>query len=302
MKKSMFFKIIIPCLVSFLWIACGQNQEVYEKQQSDESSATASSTTTTAQYEIADIKEFVRSKKFIKSADIKIETEDSKALGQQVEKLCRMLDGEILSSNFTTEIVNHQKQLLNRSEAVEYIQYLKRNNLVLVVPAIHLDSVIDFLNSNNGIIHSKNLIAEDVRWKILASYQKKNNQKDFSEKIEAYTNTNQTKDLALIAIEKQFANNNALADETIKMLKLQDEVDFSLIKIELFEQIKRSEQIVQRTDIQKIGFKSQASLIFYDGLNLAEEFILLLIRLWFFLLLGSVGFLSWKKLSRKLEK
>jgi len=302
MKKSMFFQIIISCLISILWIACGQNQEAHERHQSDESIATAGATTTTEHYEIADIKEFVRAKRFIKSADLKIETEDAKVLGQQVEKLCRMLDGEILSSNFTTEIVNREKQLLNRSEAVDYIQYLKRNNLVLVVPAIHLDSVIDFLNNNSGIIHSKNLVAEDVRWKILASYQKKNNQKDFSERIEAFTNTNPTKDLSLTAIEKQFASNNAIADETIKMLKLQDEVDFSLIKIELFEQIKRSEQVVQRTDIQKIGFKSQASLIFYDGLNLAEEFILLLIRLWFFLLLGSVGFLSWKKLSRKLEK
>ena len=296
--KTIYASITAAFLLSIL-SNCSQNNEYREDGSS---SPVTNSESNSASLMQIDPLEFSKTHKIVKTAHFKIENQDALIKSLEVEKLTNRLGGLVLNSTVETiinERVQHRSGLNSSTESIRYVVHSK---LTINVPEYSLDTLAELILSNNLFVHQKKLEAEDVRWKLIESYQTEQRSKKSIHKSEKQTDTSKHNASGVFRIEKEKDWEEANDRAFVNRLQLEDRMAHSLIYIDIVqpEQIKQIAVLDKRN--ASAGFFTEIKSAFIEGFDILKSFIVFIIGMWSVWLIIALLVFSYLKLLRYSKK
>jgi hypothetical protein len=172
------------------------------------------------------------------------------------------------------------------------------NDIIIRVPNQHLPSVLKELNSMMLYVDHRTIKAEDVRLQMLSNDLANKRQEKFVDRNQTVHENRKGNIGTAVEAEETLLNHQTVADNhKIQNLSLQDQVDFSTLTIKLYQAAFLNKVMVEnRQHID--NYRPSVFLRIWDsvktGWMFLEDLIVILIRLWVFLLIGGVGVFYWQ--------
>jgi hypothetical protein len=293
MKINLRIQIVTLGLLSVLLIACSQSHEneneINSKNQVKQDNAVEL-------LNLGDISSFIAERRLIKTANFKLEVNNLSESTFNIEKFTSSLGGTVLKSDIRTEVINRKKQKLNREQALDIIQFEMHNKMILSVPAYLFDSLLNNINALETFIHQRNIIAEDVRWNMLSEFKTQKRTVKQQERLDKLTKQSVNNEVNLQSVEKSFAYEKMGDDADINLMKMNDQIEHSLIFLDLIQPTSQKQNLVQNIEIPGIAFHQQAGFALNNGLEMLKDLVVFLLRYWNIWLIALLGFYAYKKL------
>ncbi len=215
-------------------------------------------------------------KKIIKDGEMRLEVEDLPAAKQQVDTLLE---------NF---------QAYYENEQFEAYEYQSTYELKVRVPARNFENLLQAIESGQGKVLSKNIRARDVTEQYLdLSIRLENNRRYLERYNELLARANSVEDI--LNIQERTRQIEAEIDaQTGRLNYLDDQVKYSTLTLTLIE---RHEQVAEGRN-----FGQQVAGAFRDGVGMFLDFLLVLVNLWPFLLLGVFFWAFRKRIGRLFKR
>jgi len=293
MKINLRIQIVTLGLLSVLLIACSQSHEneneINSKNQVKQDNAVEL-------LNLGDISSFIAERRLIKTANFKLEVNNLSESTFNIEKFTSSLGGTVLKSDIRTEVINRKKQKLNREQALDIIQFEMHNKMILSVPAYLFDSLLNNINALETFIHQRNIIAEDVRWNMLSEFKTQKRTVKQQERLDKLTKQSVNNEVNLQSVEKSFAYEKMGDDADINLMKMNDQIEHSLIFLDLIQPTSQKQNLVQNIEIPGIAFHQHAGFALNNGLEMLKDLVVFLLRYWNIWLIALLGFYAYKKL------
>lgn len=215
-------------------------------------------------------------KKIIKDGEMRLEVEDLSAAKQQVDTLLKDF------------------QAYYENEQFEAYEYQSTYELKIRVPADNFENLLQTIESGQGKVLSKNIRARDVTEQYLdLSIRLKNNRQYLERYNELLTRANSVEDILNIQ-ERTRQIESEIDAQTGRLKYLDDQVKYSTLTLTLIE---RHEEVAEGRN-----FGQQVAGAFRDGVDFFLDFLLVLVNLWPFLVLGGVMWGFRKKIGRLFKR
>ena len=178
------------------------------------------------------------SKKFIRKVNMKFRVREVENATYRIENSIQRHGGYVSTTTLRTEIQSSYNVQVAKDSIMEITYYKVVNVMTLRIPNENLDTtlkeivgVIDFLDYRT--IRAENvtlsLLAKELEKKRIAKYQKRLK----ALKAQKVDKISKRKEVELEIFRRQEQKDNAL----IARLKLEDEIDFSTINIEIYQPV-----------------------------------------------------------------
>lgn len=242
-------------------------------------------------------------RQFIRSADMKFRVEDVRDAARRIETITRDAGG------FTTyaHIESHEegKTLvpLSNDSAIEALQYTLTGDMTIRIPYTRLDSSLQAIAALADYLDQRTLRAEDVALQIRANRMTRERAGNSAGTIREASAKQGSKLSEKTAVEALAYERRKESDDAgIANLNLQDQVNYSTVSLSLYQrqEIRRS---VIANPAAMTGYRPHFWLRVTDALktgwHLLQDLLILLVRLWLFILAGIMLYLLYRKFGKK---
>jgi len=239
---------------------------------------------------------------FIRSAEVKFKVKNVQSSTEKIEDLTAKYNGYIINSNLQNQINNTSEIAISKDSSLATKTYVVENNITIKIPNAKLDSLLRDLNSMIQFLDNRVIKAEDVSLQFLSNskeikrldiYEKRIT-KAIDQKGKKLDETNASENTLL---ERQIQNDKI----NIQKLSLEDQVDFSTIQIQIYQnEVKFKEIVSNRNNYESIRpYRENLFLKLGDALidswYIFEEILLFFTRVWYLALGGILIIIFYRK-------
>lgn len=241
----------------------------------------------------------IEGKKFVRKAQVNMEVKEVYDATIFIEKTLKEMGGFVTISDYQSIVDSEKTYDLSDEKSMIVREYHSENLMEVRVPTDRLSDFLMTIHTKNIFLNGRRITAEDVSANIkLAQLEEKRLNQNKSNLQGLAPNTRNSEAINNNEKERNY--------QEIESLNFEDELKYSTINISLKEPKTKVAHIeVPNVKNQKIEYQSnfwyELSNAFYDGFYIFQRLILFLTNLWLFILIGFLGFISWKK-RRKIEE
>lgn len=240
-------------------------------------------------------------RKFVRTADLQFKVKDVRKSSEEIEDLTTKYGGFIAYSNMYSDILDKKTVVISRDSVLEVSSINIQNEINIKVPNQHLQALLKDLNGMMLHVNHRIIKADDVSLQMLSHELYNKRVEKFSERIESAHQHRKGDVAATTKAEDTLLGRQLSADEhKVQNLSLQDQVDFSTVTINLYQNTFIDKAMLENQEVID-NYRTNVFLRIWDSVKTGwiffEDMLVILVRLWIFLLLGVVAFwyLQYKK-------
>lgn len=241
--------------------------------------------------------------KFIRTADIKFKVKNVVKSTYAIENTTQKFGGFVTYTNLQSTIHDQLKTKISQDSTLETTKYTVENNITIRVPNTQLDTVIKTIAKQIDFLDFRVIKADDVSLKLLANQLSQKRSASTEKRVEKAIDAKGKKINDIIEAENTLANQKESNDNnTIENLSLQDQVNFSTITLQLYQNETIRQEIME-SEKDSAAYKPNLGIQIIDALKtgwyILEAIFVFLVNLWPFILIGFGGFFLYKKYIKK---
>ncbi|MFH6965137.1 DUF4349 domain-containing protein [Flavobacterium plurextorum] len=270
---------------------------------SGESADLKMATDSTAVSSSAAVEQKNSKQKFIRTADIKFKVKNVVKSTYAIENATQKFGGFVTYTNLQSNIHDQIKTKISQDSTLETTKYSVENNITIRVPNIQLDTVIKTIAKQIDFLDFRIIKADDISLKLLANKLSQKRSGVSEKRIEKAIDTKGKKINDVIDAENTLANQKEQNDNsTIENLSLEDQVNFSTITLQLYQN-ETIKQEITASEKDPSDYKPNLGIQIIDALKsgwfILQSILVFFINLWPFILIGIAGFFIYKKYGKK---
>lgn len=272
----------------------------YAAEESADYKATADSTavSSTAAVEPKNSKQ-----KFIRTADIKFKVKNVVKSTYAIENAVAKFGGFVTYTNLQSNIHDQIKTKISQDSTLETTKFSVENNITIRVPNTQLDTVIKSIARQIDFLDFRVIKADDVSLKLLANQLSQKRSSTNEKRVEKAIDTKGKKINDIMEAENALANQKEVNDsKTIENLSIQDQVNFSTITLQLYQN-ETIKQEITAGEKDSAYYKPNLGIQIVDALKtgwyMLQTILVFFINLWPFILICLSGFFLYKKYGKK---
>ena len=270
---------------------------------SGEAAADSQTTDSTAVSSSAAVEKKDSKQKFIRTADIKFKVKNVVKSTYAIENAVAKFGGYVTYTNLQSNIHDQIKTKISQDSTLETTKYSVENNITIRVPNTQLDTVIKSIARQIDFLDFRIIKADDVSLKLLANQLSKNRSAINEKRVEKAIDEKGKKINDIMDAENTLANQKEANDNrTIDHLSLQDQVNFSTVTLQLYQN-ETIRQEIAASEKDSSSYKANLGIQIIDALKngwyILEAVFVFFLNLWPFILIGFGGFFAYRKYIRK---
>ncbi|HOZ86159.1 MAG TPA: DUF4349 domain-containing protein [Bacteroidia bacterium] len=294
-KSISIFCLIAGCLA---FISCGGS---HEEMLKDESRAEAAAILQ-GQSEINTDTINGLPHNFVRTAGLKCKVKNVLTATRTIEDLVTRQGGYITGSDLTSRIDYSTNIQIKKDSLLELSHYSVINLISLRVPAKSLDTVIRKISDLALFIDYRKQRADDVKLKLAAGKLEEARLRQFALNVKNKTSkTKKTANNVISTEDKLFEKQTLIDENNIAHYELAEQVNYSTITLELYQDLQISSQVVVRPlnpEPYEMPFGSKLAKSVVNGFDLLKTCILFLVNSWGLILILGLLFVLIKKLFK----
>lgn len=234
-------------------------------------------------------------KKFIRTADMRFQVKNAARATIEAENMVLRHGGFVIQSNLNSNIESQKNTAISRDSALQTTRFVTTCQLVLRVPYTQLDTTLRAIGRLAEFLQYRHVQAEDVSLQLLEKELVRLRENLYQSEL---TQTPENKNMPK---PERTRDSRAAADEArLEALKLQDQIRYSTIRVELYEQPRILQSIVANTDITPpLGLRLRQA--FAGGGELVLTLLVGFVQLWGVLLVLGIVLLFWKFVAKRIR-
>ncbi len=247
-----------------------------------------------------------KSRKFIRTADIKFKVKDVVQSTYQIEDVVKTNGGFVTYTNLNSDVNEVSHTAISSDSTLEATTFTVNNSITLRVPNFKLDTTLKEIAKTVDFLDSRLIKADDVALQLLANdLTQKRTSKSGSRLANSIDKKgNKLKDV--VSAEDEVLNKETVTDESkIANLDIQDKIAYSTVTLYIYQKPTiKSSIIANKPNIEAYepGFISQLKESFLFGGDILAQFIVFLTKLWALALFGVLAYIGYRKYGFKLKK
>ena len=293
-KLGLTTLVIIALLFSCKKADYASSEETADYKTSADSTAVSSS----AAVEKKDSKQ-----KFIRTADIKFKVKNVVKSTYAIENATQKFGGFVTYTNLQSNIHDQIKTKISQDSTLETTKYTVENNITIRVPNTQLDTVIKTIAKQIDFLDFRVIKADDVSLKLLSNQLSQKRSTNTEKRVEKAIDEKGKKINDIMEAENTLANQKEANDNrTIDNLSLQDQINFSTVTLQLYQNETIRQEIMpseKNSDAYKPNLGIQVLDSLKNGWYILESVFVFIINLWPFILIGFGTFFLYKKYIKK---
>ncbi len=238
------------------------------------------------------------SRRFIRTAKLKFKAKSVINATYAIEEVVRQHKGFVAFTDLKSTINEVDHRAVTADSTVEITRYTITNTLTLRVPNKQLDSALKEIARNIDYLDYRVIEAEDVALSILEKQMTQRRAAKSEQRLaNTFKGTNKTVD-PTAAAELQNQQDEAADNAIIESLKLEDQIAYSTIELEIYQRQGVKREIIasaKEVDEYKPGIGSRFSDSLAFGWEIIVELVLFLSKLWVFILIGIATYIAYKR-------
>lgn len=242
-------------------------------------------------------------RRFIRTADIKFKVKNVAKSTYAIENSVAKFGGFVTYSDLKSTITSQLETKISQDSVLETTKFIVDNKIIFRVANTQLDTVLKSLVKEVAFLDNRLIKADDVALGLMANKLAQNRSSNHEARLEKAID-NKGKKLGDInkaednLLEKQSQNDAA----RLQNLSLEDQVSFSTVTLYLYQrETTTHEMLINEKSVYSyrpnIGLQIIESL--KTGWYLLETIIAFVTQLWALILLGILGYLGFKKYTKK---
>ena len=276
-----------------------------KKADSTSAEATADYATTdsTAVSSSAAVEKRDSKQKFIRTADIKFKVKNVVKSTYAIENAVTKFGGFVTNTNLQSNIHDQIKTKISQDSTLETTKYSVENNITIRVPNTQLDTIIKSIARQIDFLDFRIIKADDVSLKLLANQLSQKRSAVNEKRVEKAIDEKGKKINDIMNAENTLDNQKEANDNrTIENLSIQDQVNFSTITLQLYQN-ETIKQEVSASEKDSNAYKPNLGIQIIDSLKngwyLMEAIFVFFLNLWPFILLALGGYFLYRKYLKK---
>lgn len=230
----------------------------------------------------------------IRQAEMNFKVKELQKTSQKISAITALCGGEIWNSHLQTDIQNTITKKISADSLLEVITYRQTNELTIRVPSKNLDSLLVKLEDLSQLLHTKKVTTENVSLDYLSHELKSKNMAQTQSRHENKLNTKKS-DLEQYTAAEYFNTDmqNAVIDHQVKNLALMDKVNFSTVKISIYQDAEAYKNVVANFNSDRFepSFGSSIIMAMQDGWAFMLGSVIFFVRIWPLYLFGAVVYI-----------
>lgn len=238
------------------------------------------------------------SRRFIRTANLKFKVKSVIEATYDIEEIVRDHNGFVTFTDMRSNIDDVDSRAISADSSMEITRYTITNTLTLRVPNKLLDTTLKDIARNIDYLDYRVIKAENVALSILEKQLTQRRAARSEQRLANTFNGNNKNVDPTAAAELQNRQEEAADNATIEMLRLNDRIAYSTIELEIYQRQGVKRELVATTkEIAEYepGIGSRFSDSFAFGWEIVVEFVLLLTKLWVFILVGIGVYVGYKQ-------
>jgi len=240
--------------------------------------------------------------KFIRTADIKFKVKNVVKSTYAIENATQKFGGFVTYTNLQSNIHGQNKTKISQDSTLETTKYTVENNITIRVPNTQLDTIIKTIARQIDFLDFRVIKADDVSLKLLSNQLSQKRSTNTEKRVEKAIDEKGKKINDIMEAENTLANKKEANDNlTIDNLSLQDQINFSTITLQLYQN-ETIRQEIMASEKNSNAYKPNLGIQIIDSLKngwyIFESVFVFLLTLWPFIVTGCGLFLIYKKLQK----
>lgn len=242
-------------------------------------------------------------RKFVRTADIKFKVNNVEKSTGKIEDATTKFGGFVTYTNLQSTILEEDKTKISPDSSLVSAKFKVENTITIRVPNTKLDTVIKTIATQIGFLNYRIIKADDVTLQMLTNKMAQKRSSISEKRIATAIDSKGKKLNQIIDAEGNLdAKKEANDAKTIENLSLEDQVNFSTLSLQIYQDESVKQQMVANeksinTYRPNIGLQIWDSI--KTGWFMLENIISFIVVLWPFALIGTLGFWGYKKFITK---
>ena len=241
--------------------------------------------------------------KFIRTADIKFKVKNVVKSTYAIENAVQKFGGFVTYTNLQSTIHDQIKTKISQDSTLETTKFTVENNITIRVPNTQLDTVIKSIARQIDFMDFRVIKADDVSLKLLSNQLSQKRSANTEKRVEKAIDEKGKKINDIMDAENTLANQKEANDHrTIDNLSLQDQINFSTVTLQLYQNETIRQEIMageKNSNAYKPNLGVQILDSLKNGWYILESVLVFVVNLCPFILIGFGGFLLYKKYIKK---
>ncbi|MBL7887320.1 MAG: DUF4349 domain-containing protein [Flavobacterium sp.] len=301
-------KTILALFALGLLIACKNGN--YDENASIESEAKAvetDSSTTSNESDVISSSAAVENKnstrKFVRTADVRFQVKNVAKSTTKIEDATTKFGGFVTYTDLESHINSVEKTKVSPDSTLTTTRYSVDNSITIRVPNTQLDTVLRLIAKEVHFLNHRKISANDVTLQMLSNQLAQKRNATTQKRVEKAIDEKGKKLTQVIDAEENLAAKKEQNDNTLlQNLSLEDQVNFSTLTLEIYQdETIKQEMIANEKSIN--AYRPNIGLQIWDSLKtgwfILEKILSFIVVLWPFILIGSLGWLGYKKYLKK---
>lgn len=221
-----------------------------------------------------------RSRKIIKTADLRCRVRDVFAATTHVERLASIVGGQISESHLEN-VADDTRRLPYTADSLRLVEsYTTTAHLNLRIPVTMLDTVLGDIAASASFINARNLVLDDVTMRYLSNKLK-------NEAMAGNDGAQRARTLARKSHEAVFSGeytderDDTRIDRQIENMQLNDQVAYATLTLDLYQPQRLSQTIIPDIDhLMKPTLGQKAGMALSIGWQLLQSICIALLQVW----------------------
>jgi Domain of unknown function (DUF4349) len=274
-------------------LEAGSADQSYKRKEESSRNETATFVSSSAAVETGSDS----SRRFIRTANLKFKVKSVINATYDIEEIVRAHKGFVTFTDMKSNIDQVDLRAISADSSVEITRYTITNTLTLRVPNKQLDTTLKDIARTIDYLDYRVIKAEDVALSILEKQLTQRRAARSEERLaNAFSGKNKVDPTAAATLQNQ--QDEAADNALIETLRLNDQIAYSTIELQIYQrQGVKHERVanVMEVDEYKPGIGNRFSDSFAVGWEIIVEIVLLLTKLWVFIVLGIAAFMLYKR-------
>lgn len=242
-------------------------------------------------------------RKFVRTADVKFRVKDVAKSTYAIEDAISRNGGFVTFTDLKSTINERDEKQINQDSIVETTKFTVENTITFRAPNNKLDTILKSMAKEVDFLDTRNIKAEDVTMQFLANNMSQKRIQKHTRRLENDIDNkgkklDQINDSENDILEKETESDSA----ALNSLSLEDRTAFSTVTLFLYQRESiKSVVLVNPKNIDSyrpnIGLQIVESL--KSGWLVLEAIIVFIVKIWWLILLVTIGIVIYKKYARK---
>lgn len=227
--------------------------------------------------------------KLIKTGYINLKVVNTSKVIEKINALSKSFGGMITHENLESNLQNTTEHKISNDSLMIISSYTPRADVIVKLPSGKLFDFLDSINYMSSFIVQTSMDIEDKSLQYLENQLKEKSRINLLNKINS---KKLHTDGMLFSVEKA----DEIVDHEIENKEIDDKVAYSNVKLNIFQDAQIKKEIVANynTSDYQTPISNRISIAFQDGWSFFMEIVLLILRLWAFVLIGILVIIALK--------